>query len=323
MDLRSSSAGEFDSPVFEALSAELTDSSNSGYRNAPGYPGSLTNFTGSLQSGQTYRFMNFPGGLSIPESISDVTFYGCRFASNSLEDANVSVYGENITFDYSSFEPSAVSAPPVAYNRGYQYGIDKRRAGRMIVDHSDFWGWGNGIQFGSSSQAEPVIVRNSYFHHARQDGGIDHTDAILENYGGESYMVFDNNTIVSVGNTNGLALQGDNYHHVTITNNYFSGFGYTVNMCGRFSACSSIIFTDNTFGTDIEPDWGPLYGWSNSTNNLWRRNKWHVVPGSYYTNLADDGKFWWPDGSLRPTDYTGGTPPPTDTTAPTVALATP
>jgi len=302
-----------------ALSASLTppinlrigtatrpDTTNTGYRNAPGYPGQLTAFTGTIQSGQTYRFMNFPSGLYIPPGVTNVTFYGCRFASNKFADATVAVHGDNITFDYSTFEPSAVAAPPVAYSKGYQYGIDQRAAGRITVDHSDFWGWGNAIQFGWSTQAKPFVVRNSWFHDARDDGGIDHTDAILENYGGPSYMVFDNNVIVAKGNTNGLALQNGNgrgYSNVTITNNYFSGFGYTLNICGYFAGCSNVTFTDNTFGTDIRPVWGPLYDWADGNGNLWRRNRWHVAPGGYSTNFGDDGKYWTPNG-LSTTDWT-------------------
>ena len=191
--------------------------------------------------------------------------------------------------------------------REARWHLDQRGIqGQITVDHSDFWGWGNGIQFGRSSQAKPFVVRNSWFHDARKDGGIDHTDAILENYGGASYMVFDHNTIVSDGNTNGLALQNGNqtgYTNVTITNNYFSGFGYTINMCGYFQGCANITFTDNTFGTDIKPVWGALYGWSDGSGNLWRRNKWHVVPGGYYSNNTDDGSYWWPDGTLSTSDY--------------------
>lgn len=287
-------------------SSSWPNATNTGYKAAPGYPGQLTNFSGQIQSGQTYKFYNFPSGLNIPAGVSNVTFYGCRFASNALQDANVSVYGDNITFDYSTFEPSKVATPPAAYNQGYQYGIDQRSNSKITIDHSDFWGWGNAIQFNFSSQAKPFVVRNSWFHDARADGGIDHTDAILENYGGQSYMVFTNNTIVAKGNTNGLALQNGNktgYKNVTITNNYFSGFGYTVNMCGYFDGCENITFTDNTFGTDIKPVWGPLYNWRDGNGNLWRRNKWRVAPGGYSTSTTDDGKYWWPGGTASSTDY--------------------
>ena len=148
-------------------------------------------------------------------------------------------------------------------------------------DHAQGIGaWPRAIraQFGSSSQSNPVVVRDSWFHHSRDDGGVDHTDAILESYGGPSHMVFDHNTIVAVGNTNGLALQGDGYSNVTITRNYFSGFGYTVSagLSGRNN--KNVVFTGNTFGTDIKPEYGPLYGWNDGNGNVWRQNKWRVTP---------------------------------------------
>jgi len=306
--------------------SEWPNAATAGYKSAPDYPGALTVYSsaskagvacsGPITSGKTYSFCNFTNGLGVGSSgspVSNVTFYGCRFASNAVVDANVAVYGDNVTFDYATFEPSADSAPPVTYNQGYQYGIDQRSSGKLTIDHSDFWGWGNGIQFGSSSQTKPLTIRNTWFHDARADGGgVDHTDAILSNNGGKSYMVFDHNTIASVGNTQGLALQtepGDApYDHVTITNNYFSGFGYTVAIGEDRVGDTNITFTGNTFGTDFKPVFGVLYDadtWSSAKGNLWRNNKWHVVPGSYYTPTSDDGKYWLPSGSKSTTDYSG------------------
>lgn len=283
------------------------NASNTGYRNAPGYPGSLTRFTGTVQSNKTYKFMEFPDGAYLTSSVNNVTFIGCRFLSNEVVDATVAIYGDNITFQYSSFEPVGApgAARTVAYRDGYQYAIDQRGSGNFTIEHSDFWGWGNAIQFGESTQGNPVIVRDSWFHHPRDDGGVDHTDAILESYGGPSYMIFDHNTIVGVGNTNGLALQGKDYSSVTITRNYFSGFGYTVNAGGNGSGNRDVTFVGNTFGTDLRPVYGPLYGWRDGNGNLWRQNKWRVAPGGYSSRTADDGKYWWPDGTLSTTDYGG------------------
>ncbi|MGH9119355.1 MAG: right-handed parallel beta-helix repeat-containing protein [Acidimicrobiales bacterium] len=289
------------------------NATDTGYANAPGYPGRLTECEGPIESGKTYRFCNFDDGVSVGTTslgrVNDVTFYGCRFASNAVGDANVVVRGDNILFDYSTFEPSADDSPPVAYEQGYQYGIDQREAGRVTVDHSDFWGWGNAIQINFSSEAQPFVVRNSWFHDARDDGGIDHTDAILSNEGGPTHMVFDQNYIASVGNTQGLALQASErpYENVTITNNYFSGFGYSVAI-GEELGGSNITFVGNTFGTDIPPDWGPLYtgaAWVGETGNVWRDNRWRVAPGSDHQPSSDDGRYWWPDGSRRTTDYEG------------------
>ena len=295
-----------------AATTGFPNASNTGYKVAPGYPGTLSTCSLPIKSNTTYKFCNFPSGLGVGAAnsrVSNVTFIGCRFASNAKTDANVAIYGNNITFDYSSFEPSAVSKAPVAYAQGYQYGIDVRGAGKITIDHSDFWGWGNGIQFGQSTQAQPLVIRNTWFHDARSDGGgVDHTDAILSNEGGPSYMVFDHNTIASVGNTQGLALQTESrgYDHVTITNNYFSGFGYTVAI-GETIPSTNITFTGNVFGTDFKPVWGPLYSSTNwsSSGNHWRNNKWRVVAGSYYTPTSDDGKYFLPNGSKSSVDYTG------------------
>ena len=297
------------------------DATNTGYVNAPGYPGSLATFSGSIQSNTTYSFQNFTSGAGIGSSSvhpTNVTFIGCRFASNAVADANVACYGDNVTFQYCTFEPSADPTPPVTYANGYQYGIDQRYNGAMTVDHCNFWGWGNGIQWSFSSQAKPVIVRDSWFHDARDDGGVDHTDAILENYGGSindhAYAVFHHNTMSSVGNTNGLALQGNSYFNITITHNYLSGFGYTLNAGSDGSGNQNVVVTDNVFSDEIQPGIGFLYGWSDGNGNLWRRNTLHLPNAPGWSNngawgaaitQADEGKYYYPDGTAHSVDYAG------------------
>ncbi|NUP53862.1 MAG: hypothetical protein HOW97_42065 [Catenulispora sp.] len=285
------------------------NASNTGYLHAPGYPGKLTTFTGTLQSNHTYKYMYFPGETFVGNwdgGLQNVTFIGCLFAGDKVDDATVAVYSDNVTFDYSTFAPLNVKTPPVAHNASSQYAIDQRRAGRLTVDHSDLWGFANGIEMGWSTSAKPFTVRNSWFHDARADGGTDHTDAILSSDGGPAFMVIDHNTIASIGNTNGLAFQHSDayYTDITVTNNYFTGFGYTVNIGGDGKGNQRITFTGNTFGTDLKPVFGPLYGWG-GTATVWRANKWHVAPGGYDKNSADDGKYWWPDGTLSAKDYGG------------------
>jgi hypothetical protein len=286
--------------------AGFPGATSTGYANAPGYPGALTPFTGQLASGQTYRFLRFPPGFGVG-AVHDVTFYGCRFdGDDAAAFANVIVAGgDNITFDYASFVPGSLAAPPVGHRQSSQFGLWQHptNPGRITVDHSDFWGFGNGIQFfPTNDPAKPFTVRNSWFHDARDDGGEDHTDGILNGDTSGSYIVIEHNTIVSRGNTNGLALQDDSDHDITVTGNYFSGFGYTVAV-GRGTR-ANVRFTGNTFGTDLKPDWGPLYGWSDGNGNLWRDNHWHVAPGGYTTDTRDDGKFWVP-GGVSDTDHTG------------------
>src|SRR5450755_2707605 len=290
------------------------NASNTGYENAPGYPGQLTNCSGNIKSNTTYRYCNFPGGLAIGSANShptNVTFIGCRFASNAVADANVADYGSNIVFSYSTFEPSTAAAgagptspyaSPLANGPGYQYGIDQRSAGALTVENADFWGFAQAIEFGNSSQPAPLVVTNSWIHNPRAPGGVDHTDGILENYGGVSYMMFNHNSIVGDGNTNALALQGSSpYNHVTITNNYFSGYGYMVNS-GSDTRSTNMVFTGNVWGTDFKPAWGPLYGGAMyntpGLGGVWANNKIEVQSGTTWMAAGNNGLYWWPNDSL-------------------------
>src|SRR5262249_24037325 len=78
------------------------DATNTGYRTAPGYPGSLTTYSptpvsgqecsGPIASNKTYHFCKFPQGLSIGSvgnAITNTTFFGCQFLSNAVDNANV------------------------------------------------------------------------------------------------------------------------------------------------------------------------------------------------------------------------------------------
>jgi hypothetical protein len=291
------------------------DATNTGYENAPGYPGSLKDCNSVvIRSNTTYQFCDFSHGLTVGSAgyhPTNVTFIGCRFASNLVNDANVADYGARIVFSYDTFEPSTVPSGPgptspataaIANGLGYQYGIDQRYAGALTVDHADFWGFEEAIQIADSSMAAPVVVSNSWIHNPRSPGSSDHTDGILENYGGLSYMVFDHNSIVGDGNTNALALQGAaGYSHITISNNYFSGYGYMVNS-GADTKSSDMVFTGNVWGTDIEPIFGPLYGnamyVTPGLGSVWSGNRIYVKPGTTWMAEGNNGLFWWPgDGN--------------------------
>jgi len=284
---------------------------NTGYQHAPGYPGHLTDCSNlAVQSNSTYKYCDFTDGLDIGNGVVDVTFIGCRFASNAVEDANVADYGDGIKFSYDTFEPSTLPAgpgptsaqtPDIPNGQGYQYAIDQRADGSLTVDHSDMWGFEEAIQLGNSSQSKPVIVSNTWIHSPRAPGSSDHTDGILESYGGLSYMTFAHNTIVGDGNTNALALQGKYYDHVTITGNYFSGYGYMVNS-GADGRSTNMVFTDNVWGSDIKATYGPLYGDTMYTTpglgGVWHGNTIHVLPGTTWMAAGNNGLFWWPgDGN--------------------------
>jgi hypothetical protein len=289
-----------------AQASRWPDATNTGYKNAPGYPGSLTPWTGgAIQSNHTYSFIDFGtidvGSRSNP--VSNVTFYGCRFKAIAVGQALVVLYGDNITFDYSSFEPG-VSVPPTPYNKSYQFGIVADGgyysfAQLLTVTHSDFWGFGNAIAVDGSTQAKPHVFRDNWIHDAADDGGgTYHTDGIgsLSGSGRGSHVVIDHNTIESLGNTNGIAFQAGTYSNFTITNNLFGGFGYTV-VVWAANGAPNTIFTGNTFSTRLPVVWGPLYPqpfWQNS-GSVWCQNKWMVPTGAAWGSPTHDGWFWIPN----------------------------
>ena len=68
-------------------------------------------------------------------------------------------------------EPALVSSPPVTYAQGYQYPI-LQNGGSRHIDHSNFWGYGNAIQLGTSNRAAPFVVtsRRSATYRDPNDG---------------------------------------------------------------------------------------------------------------------------------------------------------
>lgn len=289
---------------------------NTGYKNAPNCQGvTRTNFTGTITSNMTISCKDFPGGEwvgSAANPVSNVTCYGCRFYGASVENALVVIFGDNITFEYSSFEPG-VAAPPVPYNQSYQYGISadggyRSFVNRFTVTNSDFWGFGNAIVIENSTQAKPHVFRNNWIHDGAEDGGSYHTDGIGSLSGASSgaYVVIDHNTIESVGNTNALAFQQGSYSNFSVTNNLFGGFGYTVAI---WAPAPNTTFTGNTFSTRLPTLFGPLYPQSfwTSPGSVWKCNKWAVPAGAAYGNPSHNGWYWIPQANPSQTDYQGNT----------------
>jgi hypothetical protein len=313
-----------DSRVFAAPSllpaSAWPNSTNTGYPNCPGYPGSLTPWGGAkVQSNHAYNFYDFPGLFvgSADQPVVNVTFFGCRF--HATGGVNVALFGDNIRFSYCTFEPNDVSQPPAAYSRGYQYGI---AAGgsynsfvrKLSVEYCNVWGFGNAIDIAGSTQSKPQVFEHNWIHDARDDGGIDHTDGIgtLSGHGTGSYVVLHHNTIESVGNTNGIAFQAGNYSHFTITNNLIGGWGYAVAL---WAPCPNTTFTGNVFSTRLPVGYGPLYpqNFWQSNGSVWRNNKWLVPSGAAWGDPAHNGWYWIPNAAqhrstdahfVSQTDYT-------------------
>lgn len=291
---------------------------NTGFTNAYGYTGSLTTWSGgSLSADTTYSFYEFPGN-SPSVNADNVTFYGCDFRLTYPGQANVNITANGAKFSYCTFRPQTVNTPRstggVDFADSYQYGIDQNPGSAgFTVSHCDIWGFGNGMQISDpsgSSQSSPVIVADSWIHDASDQGtgpiGPYHVDGILCNNGPVPYMLFNHNTISGSGDTNALALQttgggasGTPYSNITITNNYFSGYGYMVNSGGDTDS-TNMTFQGNVWADDFEPGFGPLYGYAMYTlanNGAWSGNKYWAKLGTWLST-ANDGLFWWPtDGN--------------------------
>lgn len=293
--------------------------SNTGYANAPDYPGSLTAHDDSVILSDTeYRFVDFVGAgigsVSVP--VHGTSFYGCRFKNIAVAAALTRLYGDGpVSFDYCSFEPGMDFAdlgpgeqPP--YEISYQYGLAfggsyGTFAAALTVENCDFWGFGNAIDGAGSTIEEPSIFRHNWIHDAAYDGGVGaefgqyHTDGI-GNTGGipglfEYGIVIEHNTIEAIGNTNGIALQGPtNFGNITVRQNLLGGFGFCVMI---WAPAPDTVFTDNVFSTRLRPLYGPLYNqpfW-NTDGNVWRRNRLRVPEGAAWGNPAHDGRYWVPN----------------------------
>lgn len=335
--------------------------SNTGYAAHPSWPGSFTGGTFSsltATTGQTHNFKDFTGGIDIGTTgtaANNVTFNGCRFqfsanVSNQgdASSAQVLIFGSNITFNYCTFQPSVANYPTrltgeevsgdtatyVEYGKSYQYAINggggfNTHTGDLLVDHCDFWGFGNALELSGSTVANPHIVQNSWFHHGgdpfvvNQTANQFHNDCWLVNDGNYHGAQCKNNTMEIWGNTNCLAWQGTGaYNDSVITGNRFSGDQETISLSASGTS-ARVTFTDNEFSTRIGRAVGsgkPFRSWAVSdsgTGSMWRRNTWLVsgsastgnYPGANWGNPSWNGQYWWPSdtdsGSGHATDYTG------------------
>lgn len=261
---------------------------------------------------------------------SHVLFLGDRFQSNQIGNYNVQTTGADIWIIYSSVTPlaSLYTSPPgylwpsaasggntttmtdnvnaVAVNKGYQYGINVFSGGPVYIDHCDVWGFGNSVVYYTTTAQ--MTLTNSFIHDAAQytgvTGGDYHTDGPGYENGavGTSNLLIQGNTVASLGNSNGLALQAatGGYSNVNVVSNYFGGgFGYTITPgdVGPTHLTNSAL-TLNTFGTDVEPIFGVLHGATLGAGTVWACNNIAFRAGTTWTAggwtpaSGDNGKYW-------------------------------
>ncbi|WP_206956209.1 hypothetical protein [Trinickia acidisoli] len=318
------------------------DFSNTGYANTPAnagglglpaYPGHLTDYAAGMNDtqplsvtypdGSVIAYMHFRG-LKILIYGDNLTFVGCLFEGTDPNDNLVQIYSPtNITFRYSTFKPSAYAMPPgndgtvssahstpgTPFNDSWQISTTMEPA-VVLMDHDDIWG-NAGMEMVTGFPGHPSTWTNNYIHDAADTANnVYHQDGIGPQSGGNGGpMLIDHNTIASLGNTNGLALQGGGvYDHITFTNNYVSGWGYALSF-GTSNNATNLTVTGNVFSAELTELWGPLYGnlWGGQAQgSTWRNNLYQVRPGDGNTSYttADQGLYWWPtDNVSHSTDY--------------------
>lgn len=100
--------------------------------------------------------------------------------------------------------------------------------------------------------------------------------------------------------TNGIALQAATspYANITVSGNYISGFGYSVDICHETTGSTHLTFTNNVLATDLQ-----------QPTNTWSGNKLKVAPGTSPISGAwmwtpqEDGQYLWPDASVHTSDF--------------------
>lgn len=268
-------------PTVSSVPAHFPDATTTGYRNAD-CPNGLAKFAGAITSGATYSCMDFPGGVFVgsnTKAVTNVSFYGDYFHGASPEQALVALFGSGIKFSYCTWAGGTDSS----FSQSYQYGISAdgsygSHVGALTVDHSDFSDFGNAIDTAGSTQANPQTFTANWFHDA-QTGGDYHVDGIgtESGSGSGSYVQIVGNTILSKGNTNGIAFQAGKYDHFTVTGNLLGGFGYTVAI---WAGSTAIDFENNTYAGGAI--YGPLYS-----------NDFATAAGSKWAgNVLADGSPW-------------------------------
>lgn len=318
------------------------DFSNTGYKNTPAnvggtgvaaYPGKLTDWQSGM-SADKYMGITFPDNsvISYKHFVGKVgifgknlTFVGCLFEGTNPNDNMVQIYTpDKVKFLYSTFKPVSYAMPPgnngtvssshtspgTPFNQSWQL-VTTMDTAVATMDHNDIWG-NAGMEVVTGYPGQPSVWTNNYIHDASDTANnVYHHDGIgPQSDGNGGPMTVDHNTIASLGNTNGLALQGSGvYDHISFTNNYVSGWGYAISI-GVANNATNITVTGNIFSGELSQLYGFLYGniWGGTARgSTWRNNMFQVRSGDDNKNLTttDNAKYAWPsDNKSHATDYT-------------------
>ncbi|MFI7107360.1 hypothetical protein ACIBK9_13695 [Nonomuraea sp. NPDC050227] len=319
------------------------DFSNTGYSRTPAnagglglgaYPGKLADYASGMSPDKPLR-VEYPDNSVISFKRftaskvyiygDNLTFVGCLFEGTNPNDNLVQIYSDtNIKFLYSTFKPSSYTMPPgndgkvssahakpgTPFDKSWQLMTTMKEA-VAVMDHNDIWG-NAGLIMVTGFPGRPSTWTNNYIHDMADTArDVYHHDGIgPQSEGDGGHMIVNHNTLASLGNTNGLALQGKGvYQDVSVTNNYISGWGYALSI-GTADNAKNITVSGNVFSAELDQLHGFLYGgiWGGTARgSTWRDNRIQARTGDGnrgYTP-ADNAKYLWPVGTAHATDYTG------------------
>jgi hypothetical protein len=294
--------------------------------------------------GHVFNQIHFRGKILLGHSVGDNwTFNGCVFDNGGDGAGNQDFITQtylptSYTQNYCTFKPIDYRIPPgndgtvssahtgpgtpcAASWQSFDLNSNGFQSGKAVVrrHYCDIWG-NAGMQDVFNGTADRHVVLDHCYIHDQADidgyGGCGyHQDGIGPSPGSNTgYIDITNCTLTSLGNTNGIAYQVTTCHDMMISGNYFSGWGYTVNLGGTSSTTdTNVTFENNVYSWELSPVFGPMYSnwhWNSDPpiNMNWRGNRYQFHSGDPHRggfSAAKNGHFWWPSDNVpHKRDYT-------------------
>jgi hypothetical protein len=299
------------------------NASNTGYQNAPGYPGTpgvadpakLTKASSTssacpttFQSNHTYSFCRFSGSTFIgsPGShLTNVHFIGDLFEDTgpANDTAMIMLYCDNnCTFDYLTIKPATLSAPDIpapkhgtSYAKSYAsimaagWGAYYSTGHGFSLTHSDIWGYQSGIIVGPNSAATPNFIQDNWMHDQGQclevSNCLTHADGIgmVDTGGSSSYITI---------NHNNMSFIQDNTNNIAFQQGTYDHLTITNNILSGdgYTVAIWATSTNTTFAGNVWTNYAQHYFGVLYPQNFWDR------PGSVWAH----NRFMW--------DSTGASP---------------
>ena len=289
------------------------NASNTGYQNAPGYPGTpgvadpkkLTLATANgtkcpltFESHHTYRFCRFEGpGIFIGGSgnhLTDVHFIGDLFEGTdpTSDPGMIMLYCDaDCTFDYLTIKPAKVDSPDVKGKHGTTYansygsimgagwGAYYTTGHGFSLTHSDIWGYLSGIILGDNTAATPNVIRDNWMHDQGQcmeePKCTTHADGIgmVDTGGTSSYVTIDHNNMPFIQ---------DNTNDIAFQEGTYDHLTITNNLLSGdgytvaiWDTSTHVIFTGNVWTNYAQQYFGPNYGkdFWDTPGSVWEKNR--------------------------------------------------